>query len=220
MKLTRWAFTMIFISGFLFSNAQKTISEGTLIYNIDIQPLKKDAGSSALTGATETIYLKGGMSRRDMVSNLGNEKTIHDSKTGNAVILKEYSGQKLMITLTKQNWNERNNKNDGIVFSPSTETKEILGYQCVKATAQLKDGSSMVVYYTKDLNVINKEYSVLFKNLDGLPMQYELETKKLKFTYTITKIDLNSLPVAKFEFPKSGYRVMTYEENQVGKKEL
>jgi len=210
----------VFISAFLFSQAQKTISEGTLTYDINIQSSNKDATSSALNGATETIYLKGGLSRKDMVSSLGNEKTIHDSKTGNAVILKEYSGQKLMITLTKQNWDARNSKNAGVVFTTLSETKDILGYKCVKATAQLKDGSTMTLYYTKDLNVINKEYNALFKNLDGLPMQYELESKKMKFTYTISKIDLNSLPVARFEFPKSGYRVMTYEENQGSKKDL
>jgi GLPGLI family protein len=220
MNNIRLALTVLFISVSLFSNAQKTISEGTLVYDINIQPLNKDAAPSALSGATETIYLKGGLSRRDMASSLGNEKTIHDSKTGNAIILKEYSGQKLMITLTRQNWAARNSKNDGVVFMPTAETKDILGYKCVKATAQLKDGSTMVLYYTKDLNLINKEYNVLFKNLDGLPMQYELESKKMKFTYTISKIDLNSLPLAKFEFPKSGYRVMTYEENQAGKKDL
>jgi len=219
MKNISVALTMIFISVSLFSNAQKTISEGTLVYDINIQPLNKDAAASSLSGATETVYLKGGLSRRDMVSSLGNEKTIHDSKTGNAVILKEYSGQKLMITLTRQDWAARNSRNDGVVFTPTTETKDVLGYKCTKATAQLKDGSTMVLYYTKDLNVINKEYNVLFKNLEGLPMQYELESKKMKFTYTISKIDLNSLPLARFEFPKSGYRVMTYEENQVGKKE-
>lgn len=220
MKYIRWAFTAIFVSAFLFSNAQKTISEGTLVYDIDIQPIKKDAGGSSLTGATETIYLKGGLSRRDMVSNLGNEKTIHDSKAGNAVILREYSGQKLMITLTRQNWADRNKRNEGVEFTPASETKEILGHTCNKATAQLNDGSTITVYYTKDLNVNNKEYNALFRNLDGLPMQYELDTKKLKFTYTITKIDLNSLPVARFEFPKTGYRVMTYEENQAGKRDL
>jgi GLPGLI family protein len=219
MKNISVALTMIFISVSLFSNAQKTISEGTLVYDITIQPLNKDAAASSLSGATETVYLKGGLSRRDMVSSLGNEKTIHDSKTGNAVILKEYSGQKLMITLTRQDWAARNSRNDGVVFTPTTETKDVLGYKCNKATAQLKDGSTMVLYYTKDLNVINKEYNVLFKNLEGLPMQYELESKKMKFTYTISKIDLNSLPLARFEFPKSGYRVMTYEENQVGKKD-
>ena len=219
MKNISVALTMIFISVSLFSNAQKTISEGTLVYDITIQPLNKDAAASSLSGATETVYLKGGLSRRDMVSSLGNEKTIHDSKTGNAVILKEYSGQKLMITLTRQDWAARNGRNDGVVFTPTTETKDVLGYKCNKATAQLKDGSTMVLYYTKDLNVINKEYNVLFKNLEGLPMQYELESKKMKFTYTISKIDLNSLPLARFEFPKSGYRVMTYEENQVGKKD-
>jgi len=219
MKNISVALTMIFISVSLFSNAQKTISEGTLVYDITIQPLNKDAAASSLSGATETVYLKGGLSRRDMVSSLGNEKTIHDAKTGNAVILKEYSGQKLMITLTRQDWAARNSRNDGVVFTPTTETKDVLGYKCNKATAQLKDGSTMVLYYTKDLNVINKEYNVLFKNLEGLPMQYELESKKMKFTYTISKIDLNSLPLARFEFPKSGYRVMTYEENQVRKKD-
>lgn len=220
MKYIRLALMMILLSAFIQSNAQKTISEGTLVYDINIQPLNKDAAAGSLTGATETIYLKGGLSRRDMVSSLGNEKTIHDSKTGNAVILKEYSGQKLMITLTKQNWADRDKKNEGITFTPAPETKEILGHQCVKATATLSNGSSLVVYYTKDLNLINKEYNSLFKNLDGLPMQYELDSKKMKFTYTISKIDLNSLTLAKFEFPKTGYRVMTYEENQAGKKDL
>ena len=153
-----------------------------------------------------------------MVSNLGVEKTIHDSKTGNAVILKEYSGQKLMITLNRQNWEDRNKKNAAVVFTTTAETTVILGHQCVRANAKLSDGSNLVVYYTKELNMINKEYNALFKSLDGVPMEYDLETKDLKFTYLITKIDLSALPLSKFEFPKSGYRVMTYEESQANLK--
>ena len=48
---------------------------------------------------TTTVYLKGNNSRTDMVSPLGKEITIFNSKSDNAVILKEFSGQKLMITL-------------------------------------------------------------------------------------------------------------------------
>ncbi len=217
MKKFKWCLLLVMSFSMLLANAQKTISEGTLTYDIAFENAGK---SNGLNGATETIYLKGGYTRIDMTSTLGTEKTIHDAKTGNAVILKEYSGQKLMITLTKQNWLDRNQANDGIVFNNEADTKQILGYNCNKATAKLQDGSTMTVYYTKDVNVMNKDYKPVFKNLPGLPLQYEFEKNKIKFVYTATKIDLTAVPVSRFDFPKAGYRVMTYEESQSAKKDL
>ena len=207
---------VLFLSG-TSGFAQKAVSEATLSYNIAIQNAT-DAASTATTNAALTVYLKGSISRTDMTSSLGSEKTIYDAKAGTAVILKEYSGQKLMITLTKENWQEKNKKTRGVSFKELAEKKEILNYQCTKAIAKLNDGSTITVYYTKDLTVQNKEYDPLFKNLDGLPMQYEVESGKLKFTYTINKIDLNSIPQAKFDLPKTGYRVITYDENKLGNK--
>ena len=149
-----------------------------------------------------------------MTSSLGTETTIYNAKIGNAVILKEYSGQKLMITLTKENWEARNKKFDGITFENAAETKVIEGYNCKRAFAKLKDGSSVSVYYTPDLISMNKEYNQAFKNLPGFPMEYEFETEKLIFKYHLSKIDFSPLPVSKFDFPKSGYRIMTYDENK------
>ncbi len=197
--------------------AQKAVSEGTFTYDIVI---KSGSDNSAGTGnsATATIYLKGAQSRTDVSSSLGNEKTIHDSKTGAAVVLKEYSGQKLMITLTKENWVEKNKRSAGIIFTETSEKKEILSYACTKATAKLNDGSLLTVYYTKDLAVQNKEYDPFFKNLNGLPMMYEVETGTMKFVYTMSKIDLGNVLLTKFEIPKTGYRVITYDENKKGSK--
>jgi len=198
------------------SFAQKAISEGTFTYDITIQ--NKAEKSASVTNASLFVYLKGAVSRTDMVSNLGSEKTIYDSKTGTAVILKEYSGQKLMITLTKDNWAEKNKKLESVVFTDQPDKKQILGYQCTKATAKLNDGSSITVYYTKDLVLQNREYEPLFKNLGGVALQYEVETDKLKFTYTASKFDQAVVPQAKFDLPKTGYRVITYNENKQGKK--
>jgi GLPGLI family protein len=202
-----------------FSFAQKTISEGTIVYNISTQSNNKSSQADPLAGATNTIYLKGGLSRTDMVSPLGKETTIYDAKTGSGVFLKEYSGQKLMITLTKDNWISHNKKFEGINFEITSETKSIAGYNCTKATAKLKDGSLMIVYYAQDINIINKEYNQIFKNLPGLPVQYEFESGKLKFKYSLASVNYAPVPVSKFDFPKSGYRVMTYDENREGKKE-
>ncbi|MEO7768153.1 MAG: hypothetical protein ABIS01_12030 [Ferruginibacter sp.] len=215
----------VFALGFItmtviVSYAQKTISEGTITYDINIQP-KSNGGKSngVLSGAKLTVFLKGALSRTDMTSSLGTEITLHNTKLGNAAILKEYSGQKLMITLTRENWETRNKKFDGIVFENSNETKVILGYNCKHALAKLKDGTSISVYYTYDLMAMNKDFLQAFKNLSGFPMEFEFETPKLIFKYQIASIDLSPLSVSKFDFPKSGYRFMTYEENKNGKSE-
>lgn len=203
----------------VFSYAQKIMAEGTIVYDMTIQsgntlPQKGDA----LSGASNTVYLKGSSSRTDMMSVLGNESTIHDAKLGNAVILKEFSGQKLMIRLTKENWAAKNKSFSDIKFELLDETKTIAGFSCKKAIANMNDGKTFVVYYTPDLVVNNKEYNPTFTNLPGLAMEYEIESGSMKFRFTVSKISFEAVQVSKFDFPKSGYRVMTYDENQLLKK--
>jgi GLPGLI family protein len=117
-----------------------------------------------------------------------------------------------MITLTKEDWNKKNNKYEGITFEPTTETMVIAGYTCKKAIANLKDGSSFIVYYTPDLNVVEKEFGSQFKTLPGLALQYEWQSGKTKYRYTLSKINFDPVPSSLFDIPKSGYRTMSYNE--------
>ncbi|MDQ6757725.1 MAG: hypothetical protein M3004_12410 [Bacteroidota bacterium] len=213
MKIVRTVFIAIILLHAFTSMGQKTISEGTLIYNISIQTSAKEPTmADMMDGATTTIYIKGSQSRTELVSGLGSDITIHDSKNGTGVILKDYSGQKLMIILTKEDWDSKNNKYHEIAFETTNETLNIAGYSCKKAIAKLKDGSSFVVYYTPELNVADKDYEYEFKTLSGLAMQYEWQSGNRKFKYTLSKINFDAVPSSKFEIPKSGYRVMSYAE--------
>jgi len=209
----KFLYIFIFLLASLNLSAQKTLSEGSIIYNISVetgsaQPKMADM----LDGATTTVYLKGDQSRTEMVSGLGSEATIYNASTDNGVILKDYSGQKLMITLTPQDWKKNNQKYDGIVFDNTGETAEIAGFHCQKAIAKLKDGSTFTVYYTSDVKVSNKEYDYQFKTLPGLAVQYEMQKGNMKFKFTLAKINHSIVPVSKFEIPKTGYRILTYEE--------
>ncbi|MEP6615448.1 MAG: hypothetical protein ABJA57_02665 [Ginsengibacter sp.] len=198
--------------------AQKTLSEGSLVYNISIQTGSKEPKmADMLDGATTTVYIKGSQSRTELLSGLGTEATIHDAKSGTGVILKNYSGQKLMITLTDDDWKSKNKKYEGITFENTPETAVIAGYNCKKAIAKLNDGTSFVVYYTADLMVANKDYDYQFKTLTGLPLQYEWQSGKMIFKYTLSKINFDPVSASKFEIPKSGYRVLSYDEAQKGK---
>jgi GLPGLI family protein len=199
----------------LGASAQKRVSELTLVYDAtvssgDNQPKLADA----FDGATTTVYIKGTMSRSEMVSALASFTAIHDSRTGNAVVLQEISGQKLLIHMTAENWKDKNKRYDGITFTNTTESKSIAGYKCNKAIATMKDGSSFTVYYTKEVVPENSEYNLQFKNLEGLPLEYELVQGTLKIKYTVSKINMNPVPASKFDIPKTGYRELSYEESR------
>ena len=215
MKIIRAGCFLTMLAITFTAKSQKIISEGTLVYNISIQTGSSEPKmADMLDGATTTIYLKGSQSRSELVSGLGSEVTIYDSKKGSGVILKDYSGQKLMITLTKEDWDKKNSKYEGITFETTNETLQVAGYNCKKAIAKLRDGSSFIVYYTTELEVADKDYESQFKNLPGLALQYEWQSGKMKFKYTLAKLNFDVVPASKFDIPKTGYRVMTYAETK------
>jgi GLPGLI family protein len=194
--------------------AQKKLTEATISYDIVINTNNATPqAADLLDGATSVIYLKGNSSRSEMISSLGTQATIVDGKTGKATILKDYGDQKYMITMTQANWKASNKKYEGVIFTYENEFKTIAGYNCQKAVGKLTDGTVFTVYYTKDLIPVNKDFQYLNKDLPGLAMQYEAGLGKLKVTYTVSSINFNLVPAAKFDLPKSGYRVMTYEES-------
>lgn len=204
-------FIIIGISSF----AQKVVSELTLVYDASISSGSAEPRmADALDGSTTTLYIKGHLSRVEMVSALFSSTTIHDSKSGNAVVLREVSGQKLLIRMNSDNWQEKNRRYKDIEFKNTGETKSIAGYNCKKAVATLKDGSSFVVYYTPDLIPENRNYDYQFRSLNGLPLEYELNMGKMTIKYTVSKVNLNPVPASKFDIPKSGYREMTYDESK------
>lgn len=197
--------------------AQKKLSEATISYDIVINTNNTTPkAADLLDGAVSVIYLKGNSSRSEMISSVGTQSTIVDGKSGDVTVLKEYGEQKYMISMTAANWKASNKKYEGVTFTYEEDYKTIAGYNCQKAIGKLGDGTTFTVYFTKDLVPVNKDFQYLNKNLPGLAMQYEANMGKQKVTYTVSSINFNLVPASKFDLPKSGYRVMTYEESMRG----
>lgn len=201
------------------STMQKPLTEGVLQYDISIVSARSEPATvNSLNGAVLTLYLKPTVSRTEMKSTLGTESTVYDSKSGSGFILKEYSGQKLMISMNENNWDQKNKAYENLDFTVTNETATIAGYQCKKATATLADGKLFTVYFDPTVVISNKKYNNAFSKLQGLPVQYEIQSGNLSFKYTLSSLSYDAVPAAKFEAPKTGFRVMTYEENQQLKK--
>lgn len=219
MKTLYRFFTLMIISSFsLKSFAQKAFNEGMLTYNISIQTVNGEKPmASALNGAVLTIYLTKDKSRTEMVSAPGTETTVFDGRENKGFILKEYSGQKLMITTTADNWAQKNQMNRNLSFTDAGSAT-INGIACKKATAQSTDGKAYTVYYDPTIVIANKSYNNAFPQIQGLPVQFELSSGNLIFRYTLTKNSSEAVAANRFDAPKAGFRVMTYEENQQLKK--
>lgn len=195
--------------------AQKRITEGTIYYDIVINTgSDKVKNAEFFDGATSVVYIKGQRTRTEMVSALGTQSTIIDA--GKSVtILKEYGDQKYMIRLTPAEWQEANKRNNGIRFTfDQNETKNILGYTCRKAVGQYEDGTTFTAWYTADLLPENQEFDPITKTLPGLAMEYETSMGDLKIKYTVSRISLAPVAALKFDLPKSGFRVLTYQESK------
>ena len=195
--------------------AQRRLTEATISYDIVINTSDKaPQPADLLDGATSVIYLKGNSSRSEMVSSLGTQYTLVDGKSGAVTILKDYGEQKYMIKMTPDNWRQSNKKYEGVTFTYANEFKTIAGYNCQKAIGRMADNSTFNVYFTKELLPVNSDFQYLNKNLPGLAMQYEATLGKMMVTYTVSNINFNPVAQSKFDLPKSGYRVMTYEESK------
>lgn len=204
---------MVLFTCILFAQ-QRILSEGTIHYAIQIES-GSTASKSKPTGVDQAqglVYLKGSQSRTDLSSVLGHETIFHDARSGEATILKEYSGQKLMIKLTRDDWGHRNRKYDRLAYTELNDSRQVAGYDCKGAKARLADGTTILAYYATGLNTLNKEYDPAFRSLPGLPLYYEVQSAKMKVVYTATLVDQSPVSLSRFELPEAGYRAMPYQE--------
>ena len=201
--------------------AQKKLTDGSVFYDITISTgSDKPQNADFLNGATNAVYIKGGKTRTEMVSSLGTQTTIIN-QAGNAkeiTVLKEYGEQKFMINMTPADWADANKRYENVTFTlDPTATKTIQGFQAKKAIGNMPDGTTFTVWYTPDIITEGKDFQYVNRNLPGLALEYETTLGNLKVTYTASKVSFAPVPAAKFELPKSGFRVISYQESKGGK---
>ena len=116
-NLIRTALFLLLMAPFAALRAQQVYGEGTVTYNIVVNTGNNETkAADLLDGATQKIYFKGINTRTELSSILGKTITLHDSRQGNAVVMNEYGEQKILIRMTKDDYEDRNSKYAGIQF--------------------------------------------------------------------------------------------------------
>lgn len=200
---------LFFWGSSLTLQAQRRLTEATLVYAIHVDD--KDSAATQphfADGAISTSYLKGANSRTDLVTQSGKQSTIFSSKSAQVVLLKEYGDQRYLTRMTLSQWERSNKKYREAGIALLSDTLRLKGYLCYKALATLADSTTFTIWYTKELNPLNKEFLPMAGSVPGLILSFETLLGDKKVRYEIDQIVLNPVQQVLFDIPESGYRVL------------
>lgn len=190
--------------------AQRVLSDGTLTYDIRVVSSGPEAPVSNLfQGSTYTLYFKGYLIRTDLDLGTFRITNIINTQEGTVVQLRIMSGRKFLTRMKISDLKTQMLPYQDAKFTPARGRKNIAGYACREVIARIGDSLSFPVFYTPEILPGEAGRDFLFRNLGGIPLEYENATDRLRMTFTARKLDLAPVPAYRFEIPKSGYRELT-----------
>ncbi len=198
-------------AGVMAQDDRKTISNCRIVFDVMVL----DSGASrntveTLEKAVKTSYVRNNQSRNEFETPGFKQVSIFKTGQDTVVLLKEIGNTKYISYVDTNKFGKEKMNYDGIRFVTTRESKNILGYECRKAQAQLPDGTYLNVFYSPILQPTNKDFELQFKSVPGLVLEYEsyLEDKKTLVKFIATHIDFNPQPAYLFDWPKAGYKLL------------
>jgi GLPGLI family protein len=189
---------------------QRIVAECTVVYKVE----SHDASDGSMCQkATKTVYIKSNNARIDLVAPAYAQSTIYNKSTGMATVLRSFGEDKYMTSLNAKQWRKLNMPLDSMQIQLTTDSISVLDYSCKKALLQLKNGTTVTVYYTTAIIPSVRDYEYMFKDIPGFVLGYEMvDDLGVKTIFRATQINLyNPVAASKFDIPTKGYRILSVE---------
>ena len=189
---------------------QRIVAECTVVYKVE----SHDASDGSMRQkATKTVYIKSNNARIDLVAPAYAQSTIYTKSTGMATVLRSFGEDKYMTSLNAKQWRKLNMPLDSMQIQLTTDSISVLDYSCKKALLQLKNGTTVTVYYTTAIIPSVRDYEYMFKDIPGFVLGYEMvDDLGVKTIFRATQINLyNPVAASKFDIPTKGYRILSVE---------
>jgi hypothetical protein len=195
----------------LTASAQKNYTEGVVTYT-----------TTSAAGSTETkVSFRGDSSYAAIESPPAFIKLITTTKHTYFAVLVDVplASIKKAAVLTPDELDQASEETPKFTFTPTTETKQISGYNCKKVVAKdAKTGTSAEVWVTNDITIPGNYLTLAFANAGGTPVQITGSGQGQQGTITIKSITEQKIPAGTFGVP-AGYDRITYDElNQMRKR--
>jgi len=197
-----------------YSTQAQTFQEGKITFGISYPNLPEEMKAfESMLPKELNVQVKGDKSRSEMKSIAATVVVLSDKAKGGATMLMDMMGKKYAIAMSAEEVKERE---EGITYKVkvTNETKEIAGYKCTKALVEQKSAGGkqeFVVYFTKEISAPFGSDKPMFAQIDGFPMEYEMENQGMRMLCTVKAIKAETVADSVFDVP-AGYKSMTMAE--------
>ncbi len=174
-----------------------------------------------MKGSTNTTFFTNDkvLTQVDMMGGMMQMKTLTNTadKTGYLLFDLSMLGLKNKVNITADDVvNNKENMADVTVTYDKSDTKEILGYTCHKATisSPAMQGAEMTAYVTDQIEITaDIIQGISGDQIEGFPLEYSIGAQGMKMVYTTIEIN-DKIDASVFDVNTSGYEEMTMEEFQ------
>jgi hypothetical protein len=191
---------------------EKFISEGEIEYEASVLDLNNSMATMAPNKMT--VRFKANKSCAEMTAGMGLFSTsfISDPETKTFTQLVKILNKKFMLIQNEASINKENDRYP-IQLIPTSETKLIAGYKCMKMKVIPLDRKSMPfdIFYTKELNIQHPNFTNPFYKVDGVLMEYQLKKFGLEMRFIAKAVKPETIDDKCFQVP-SDYKKVSEKE--------
>lgn len=218
------AFTAFFMLFFLNINTAQDIKKGMIVQELtDVQSDDEmmAAQLGMMKGSTNTIHFNADkvLVSVDMMGGMMKMQTLTNQADKTGVMLMDMSimGLKTAVDISDEDVEKsQENAGDINITYDKSDTKEILGYTCYKATITnpAMQGAEFTAYVTDEITIVaDVIQGISGDQLKAFPLEYSIGGQGMKMVYTTIKIE-RDIDDAVFDLDMEGYDKMTMEEFQ------
>ena len=213
--------------------AQGTMTEGYIkmeVTDVSSNNEEATAGLEMLKGSETNYYFNKDQSlvKTSVMGGMVENSSLMDHKTKKTKMFFNMMGQKSLVETSEDEMKALQGGQDEAMKTmkvdyDKSDTKDILGYKCYKATIsnpemgsseELPAGFSFVCYISEDIKADASMIKGLDGfNLDGFPLEFIIDMGMMKMVYTTTEIE-KEVDASVFSVDETGYTKMTFEEFQ------
>lgn len=179
------------VLGFSTVNAQ--MEEGHISYSVEASTDNPEMQMviGMMQGSTMEMYFKKDFSRSEFkMGTIMTNITVNDVKTKKSLMLMSGMMGKVAVKTDLEELEKKNKKDEPkVTITPTTETKEIIGYKCTKYLVTVEGGSDLAYWATEEITADMTGQNYVQKDVKGFPLEFEIENNGMKMKMTTTKLE-------------------------------
>lgn len=194
---------------------EKYISEGIIEFDITYPEADENSLLAGLMPDKMIMTFKDNKIAYDMTGGLGMFKTtlISDPKKRTVTQLVKIMNKKFALVADSVEVKSLMAEFPVAGIQPEDKTKIIAGYLSKKATVSMKDPKhpAFNVFYTKDINLKEPNWSTPFKSIDGVLLEYQIKKYNIEMKFVATSVMKADVPDSTFALP-ADYKIVSKQE--------